>query len=343
MVSGMKHTKTWDAYFLMLAVSLVLPGCVGRSVRKTERRKLIIPTRVHASTGICMPIATHIDASSPIALQAPPITIWVHGTRAISRRIMRTFSYALPGLHLATSIEKKYHLRSIAETLAQIAPEKYPLETFYLFGWSGQLLFAEREEAAKRLYKELKEVIAQYEKKHGATPRIQIITHSHGGNVVLNLAKVKDAIDTELAIDELVLLACPVQAKTMQFIQSPIFQYIYSLYSSLDIIQVIAPQFYYTKQEDGKIKRKFPLFSSRQFPPQSNLAQMKIKLNGRAVWHTEFVLHHFLRILPATIAHMAQWQQEDQQYTRTKVDTRRLISVYTNKWLYKNFNVKEVS
>ena len=38
------------------------------------------------------------------------------------------------------------------------------------------------------------------------------------------------------------MMACPVQAKTMECIKDPMFKRIYSLYSSLDFVQILAPQ-----------------------------------------------------------------------------------------------------
>ncbi len=58
---------------------------------------------------------------------------------------------------------------------------------FYLFGWSGYLSQKRRRSEAIRLYNQLAEEIQLF-KNNGINPKIRILSHSHGGNLVLNLA-----------------------------------------------------------------------------------------------------------------------------------------------------------
>lgn len=62
-------------------------------------------------------------------------------------------------------------------------------QLFYTFGWSGLMSQQRRRKEAIRFYNML---AVEYKKlqERGITPKIRIIAHSHGGNVVLNLAGV---------------------------------------------------------------------------------------------------------------------------------------------------------
>ncbi len=255
----------------------------------------------------------------------PTITIWVHGTRFTSRLPHRRDSYCKSGLVSVNNLEDHYTLYILADTLIQADPDMFPKEHFYLLGWSGKLSFDEREQAAQQLYKDLKQLIKSYEVAYSVKPYIRMMAHSHGGNVVLNLATIKNPQEQDLIITELILLACPVQEKTMHYIQDPMFKKIYSIYSCLDIMQVIDPQGLYEKT-----KQASAFFSQRRFLPQQNLTQIKIKINGRALLHREFIYAPFLTYLPRIINTIDTWQQEDLQYPPLTSDSKRLLCVYTN-------------
>ena len=109
---------------------------------------------------------------------------------------------------------------------------------YYTFGWSGLLSRKSRYRDAKRLFKELTREIALL-KSQNITPRIRIIGYSHGGNLGLNLALVrqKEFTKSNLSIDELLLLGAPVIADTDYLVNDPIFKQVFNLYSLRDRIQ----------------------------------------------------------------------------------------------------------
>lgn len=232
---------------------------------------------------------------------APTITIWIHGTKATVNHIpldaLKRFFDCKQGLHPAHTLCKCHHHRQMAEILIAHDPVRFPAEHFYLFGWSGKLSYQEREDTAKILYNEIKALIARYKKEYWTTPKIRIITHSHGGNVALNLAKIKEVTDIEFIIEELILLACPVQVKTVPYIKDPVFKKIYSLYSTRDFIQILDPQEIINNMRE----KRFPLFSQRTFPDQPNLRQIVVKRKKRAISHAEFILEKFLTTLPTIL------------------------------------------
>ena len=250
------------------------------------------------------------------------ITVWIHGTRLTPRPILHNIFHAPDGLVPANSFDTQYHLRSIADTLTQTDPTRYSGEYMFLFGWSGALAFEERVKAAEDFYVQLKQVIQSYEQKQGKKPKIRIITHSHGGNVALNLAKIKDT--SNFIVDELILLACPVQEETAPFIKDPMFKEIFVLYSSFDLLQIIDPQGLYSHNDNR------PLFSERRFPTQDNVTQVKMKLNGRALLHTDFIRVRFVAMLPQIIDKMREFHERVAEDPRiTSEQAQQILSIYT--------------
>lgn len=305
--------------FLVFCLLLMTPGCIHRT--KTISRKVKI---------------THdrleeLKSKKEIGKQStsPMITIWVHGTRLLPSPIFRSYIYCESGLHHANELPPTYFLSQLANAMIQSDPSRYNHENFYLFGWSGNLDAAIRMQAAKELYSQLYELRLEYEKKYKTKPKIRLITHSHGGNVVLNLVKFNKYND--LIIDELILLACPVQASTKHYLHSLMFKKIYAFYSSLDLMQILAPQFYWCTDENFNPQKhtlKFPPTSSRLFSNQPNLIQVKFKMNGHAIMHTEFSSACFTQYLPLLLDELDAWQFENPQYL-DKPLTKRLLKIIT--------------
>lgn len=256
----------------------------------------------------------------------PPVTIWIHGTNFLYSRLFTHVFNGTPSLKPASEINRRYKIKTIASTLNKYDAIQFPLNTFYFFCWSGKLNANLREQTAHQLYAELKRIITNYEETYNCIPRIRIVTHSHGGNVALNLATIKDTQSALFSIDSLVLLACPVQIRTMSLIDNPMFRRIYSLYSSLDFVQVIAPQLFKCDNDSTKSNFTFPPFSNRCFPQRQHVTQVKMKINGNALWHNDFVQPKFLKLLPSIITELDSWSHE----VITPIhDTTHLLSIRT--------------
>ncbi len=223
-----------------------------------------------------------------------PITIFLHGTLYPGVNfLIRTFDLPL-GLVSAIEQGNRFLHGRIAYILNQADPERFPLNNFYFFGWSGGILPKSREKAAYLLYQSI---------KHFKCP-IRIIAHSHGGNVALNLAKVvKECRDYNFKVDELILLACPVIALNEDHINSNIFKKIFSFYSTGDRTQTRDPQYLYSDTRrhiecTGKI---VPFFSQRTFRPCTKLIQRRILYDRRNLQHMHFLYKPFLSRLPSLI------------------------------------------
>ena len=183
--------------------------------------------------------------------EIPAITVWIHGTKSheflinqlskLSQNLeVKLFGYK-QGLNKVASLTSNQNNYLLAKELSDNYPEQFPWEHFYVFGWPGKLNHAGRQLAAKDLYHALKELVLCYKKEYCIIPQITLITHSHGGNVALNMATIEDK-DCPLIINKLILLACPVQNYTMDLVKSPLFKRIYSIHSHTDMLQILDPQ-----------------------------------------------------------------------------------------------------
>lgn len=246
------------------------------------------------------------DPSAQDQIEIPRITVWLHGTKSMS--FISDFVHAVPhaGLLSVEKLSSMYRIKSVMASLAQTDPHRFPLEHFYAYGWSGKLCFKKRHKEAVKLYQALAQLNEQYKSSHGVTPRITLITHSHGGNVALNLATIADK-DPSLHL-ELIMLACPVQHETKEHVRDPIFKRIYSFYSPADMMQIIDPQGLYSTPKNQNLH--FEL-SERIFPNHETVRQAQLEINGQGVSHIGFILERTVKILPTLLDAVEEWEQEE--------------------------------
>ena len=155
-------------------------------------------------------------------------------------------------------------------------------QAFYTFGWNGRLDQRKRLRASKELYqaliKEQEKVKKQYPNKKIT---LEIIAHSHGGNVALNLALSEVKFKKNLCVNKLILLGTPIQSETHSLINSKVFEKIYNFYSHGDMIQVID----ILSTQDSISKRRF----NDQDSPYK-VIQVEVQANKLQPRHTEFWL-----------------------------------------------------
>ena len=245
----------------------------------------------------------------------PSITIWIHGARPFEDN-----KYNL-GLKSPTSFDPNNEIAKIAYTLIKSDPTIFPLDHFYIYSWSGAMDFSKRQQAADTLHAQLIQLVDTYKNLYGITPKIRLLAHSHGGNVALNLAAVPY---NRLLIDELILLAIPVQEKNKNFVCSPLFKRVFSLYSTIDYAQIIDPQGLYHDSD------AYSFFSGQRFTPYQNLMQVKTKIDGAACKHLQFNDLPMVKILPAIIDQLNEWMDEIPKDILESDATRFMLSVYTN-------------
>lgn len=69
---------------------------------------------------------------------------------------------------------------------------------YYIFGWSGYLSQKRRRSESLRLYNQITEEVNTL-RSYGIHPKIRILTHSHGGNLSLNLAGIYHYLNDEIS------------------------------------------------------------------------------------------------------------------------------------------------
>lgn len=229
----------------------------------------------------------------------PAITIWIHGTTILNRKEYKASINNYKGLKLINCLTPLEPLLAAFIRIDTDNPDN--MHKMYSFLWSGKLSFKSRLKASVVLYHQLMHLVDNYMKTFNVCPKIRIITHSHGGNVALNLARIYARVGIKLAIDELILLACPVQRETSCFLEHTMFRSVYALYSKLDFVQVIDPQGFY----DGNI---WHIFSKRRFEWHHKLMQAEIRINKKRLTHNAFQKPSFLNIIPAIVAELEKWR-----------------------------------
>lgn len=301
-----KHICVWCITLMLL------PGCLIPSRYFMRQNLFILQPGVHPR-----------EIQTSYAPQTPIINVWIHGTRFFYHRLYQQGIPYHEGLLRTEEAILPHKLQIIGSTLCKADPIEFNISEFYIFGWSGKLCFLERELAAKKLYLELTDLIKSYEKTYHCKPRLRILAHSHGGNVALNLAL--QANDANLVVDELILLACPVQGKNKHLVENSLFKKIYALYSALDIVQIIDPQGIYKHRGASNT-----FFSKRLFPHREGLTQMKVKVDRRAITHFEFTQSPFLNLLPNILTGIDLWQKNI-TYIEDPNKMHKVLCVYTKK------------
>jgi len=102
-----------------------------------------------------------------------------------------------PSFDLHRTGGKKFAVYPLLKTYDELTEYIRPgreQHTFYTFGWSGLLSQKRRCLEAIRFYNQLSEELAQFEKQ-GICPKIRILTHSHGGNVIAYLGAIHEVLN----------------------------------------------------------------------------------------------------------------------------------------------------
>lgn len=248
------------------------------------------------------------------------ITIFVHGTHTQPlTKLFKKYIYGpKEGICKLTELHPRCYMRYAMEVLTIANSNQFPGDHFYTFSWSGKLSSKARYEDSKLLYNQIKSLINEYSAQ-GKIPKITIITHSHGGNVTLNLAQNQNNNIPEFIIDKLILLACPVQCETKHLIKHKMFKKIYNIYSTVDMLQVMDPQGIKTRNKN----KNYPIFSERHFDHIENLKQSAIKINNHSLWHIEFIMDKFLLILPELLKTMDTLECSNNAKYIIKINTKK--------------------
>jgi len=151
----------------------------------------------------------------------------------------------------------------------------------YTFGWSGRLNHKKRVQAAHELYQQL---VTEAKKIEASPVKIILFGHSHGGNVVLNLARAEETYHQKLVIDKTILLGTPIQSETRALLANPMFTSIYNCYSHGDNIQKID----FVSTKDDYSQRRFTIAPSESYARK--LTQIELQLGNKKPGHGELWL-----------------------------------------------------
>ena len=165
--------------------------------------------------------------------------------------------------------------------------QKYNKCSFYTFGWDGRLSKRHRKQWSEKFYDELINEI-----KNLKNIEINIIAHSHGGNVALNLAEIEKSKKQNLKINKLILFGTPIQSETSKLIDSALFTKIYNIFSSGDGIQTIDT----VSTKDFFSKRKFENKKKENYTLPQKLKQIEIKVCNKKPTHCELWLFGWTKI-----------------------------------------------
>lgn len=288
-----------------LGVCLLL-GCVCSGIeKKLVFKKKIMATR---SAKAQRPPSTSSDNF---------ITVWIHGVN-----IFKPNDYNL-GLWPAHTFVENDSLFGIGKHLVKSDPIRFPADDVLMYSWAGRFDYQECEDSAGRLYESLIKAKKEYSARNKVTPKIRIITFSYGGNIAFNLAKFKNPQDG-LVIDELIILAWPVQNYLMPLTRNSMFKKIFNVYSPLDIVQVMDPQ--------GIIARNgTPLFTGRRIKRANNILQAKVHINGYGRGHFSLNGKQFVSAFPMVLDELNNWYGYLQEHNLGLRKTRYILSIYTDK------------
>ncbi len=109
-------------------------------------------------------------------------------------------------------------------------------QIYFLFGHLGLLCQQYRADAGIELYNHLTDTVAELKKQYKHV-RVRIVSHSHGGNIALNLARAERLHKRNLVVDDLIMYGAPIQVETASYAYDPLFVRVINCYSEGDSIQ----------------------------------------------------------------------------------------------------------
>jgi len=149
---------------------------------------------------------------------------------------------------------------------------------YYTFGWSGLLSPKTRYKDAEIFFIALEKELKQYHDQN-IYPKVRVIGYSHGGNVCLNLERIRrDKFpDSTISIDQLLLIGSPIQGETDFLINGPLFKRVYNFFSHADRIQPL-DFFSFDRFFSG---RTFTAHKCVTLPKKLTQVQIKVTRNAR--------------------------------------------------------------
>lgn len=129
-----------------------------------------------------------------------------------------------------------YHIVASYDAFARCVDTQKKDRLYYLYGHLGMLSQSYRKNIGNELYFWLVDLVNMHKKNYSKI-EVDVVAHSHGGNIALWLGACEDIHHRGLVIDNLVMYATPIQVETFRFAYRPVFKHVYNLYSDGDRVQ----------------------------------------------------------------------------------------------------------
>lgn len=129
-----------------------------------------------------------------------------------------------------------YHIVAAYDALARHVDTAEQDRAYYLFGHLGLLSQSYRKSVGHELYSWLVDLVEEFKSEY-ETIHIDVVAHSHGGNISLWLSEFESQYHKGLFVDNLIMYATPIQVETFRFAYKPAFGRVFNLYSDGDRIQ----------------------------------------------------------------------------------------------------------
>jgi hypothetical protein len=129
-----------------------------------------------------------------------------------------------------------YHIVAAYDAFARRVDTEEKARVYFLYGHLGMLSQSYRKNSGQELYFWLADLAAKYKQSYSKI-QIDVVAHSHGGNIALWLGAFEDRHKRGLFVDNLVMYATPIQVETFRYAYRPAFGHVYNLYSDGDPIQ----------------------------------------------------------------------------------------------------------
>jgi pimeloyl-ACP methyl ester carboxylesterase len=130
----------------------------------------------------------------------------------------------------------RYIIPAYEKTSRAVSGQVY-VHKHAVFGWSGLLHNGARKDAGYELYHALCDYRDSFITQNNIDPELDIVSHSHGGNVALWLAQAEKEFGCGLRINCLVMLGTPMHKEMIFGLESPVFSTIVLCHSEGDSIQ----------------------------------------------------------------------------------------------------------
>jgi len=207
------------------------------------------------------------------------------GAQEVTPNVIERFHKRV--LTLEESKIAAYQVVAVYDAIARHLDSTECDRAYYMYGHLGLLSQSYRKGVGHELYLWLANLVTQYKTQY-KNIHIDIVAHSHGGNICLWLGEFETHYQRGLHVDNLVMYATPIQVETFRFAYKPAFGRVINAISDGDHVQGMDRM----STAHGKSYKKF---SDPRLPvshESSNVFDVRLQVNQkrRHVGHANMFL-----------------------------------------------------